>query len=272
MTSFLRWPLPTALVIALVASCATKSTSPRKSSPHPVHATHAKSTPAPAITPSPAPTPHVQYVATVSVEGGPSTQQVLSGASPSPTPAASTSPTPQPGTSPSPTPKPKSPNFLVGAWHKIFPTKAKPSPSPQASQETFHITTSTDDQSAQASSETTSLVPTPTPMPTEAPPKAARESVFSRMWHVIFPVKQSPPTALAPRWLGTVKLVDQHEGYVLIDSPTYSALATGQTLNSLGNDSQTGTLRVTADREPPFVIADIVSGAPHAGDRVYSPQ
>lgn len=77
---------------------------------------------------------------------------------------------------------------------------------------------------------------------------------------------------MAPRWLGTVKLVDQREGYVLIDSQTYSALATGQTLNSIGNDSQTATLRVTADREPPFVIADIVSGAPHVGDRVYSPQ
>jgi len=92
------------------------------------------------------------------------------------------------------------------------------------------------------------------------------------MWHVIFPVKKGPPTALAPRWLGTVKLVDQHEGYVLIDSPTYSALATGQMLNSIGNDSQTGTLRVTADREPPFLIADIVSGNPRGGDRVYSPQ
>jgi hypothetical protein len=92
------------------------------------------------------------------------------------------------------------------------------------------------------------------------------------MWHVIFPAKKSPPLALSPHWLGTVKLVDQHEGYVLIDSPTYSSLATGQTLNSVGNDSQTATLRVTADREPPFVIADIVSGNPRVGDRIYSPQ
>lgn len=92
------------------------------------------------------------------------------------------------------------------------------------------------------------------------------------MWHKIFPPKKSPPVAAPPQWIGTIKLVNEREGYVLIDASNGLGISTGQTLNSVGSESESGVLRASADRDPPFFIADIVSGKPRPGDRIYSPQ
>jgi hypothetical protein len=88
---------------------------------------------------------------------------------------------------------------------------------------------------------------------------------------MVFPRKAGPPAATTPAWAGTIKLVDYQAKYALIDSETYTSLAPGAVLNAVGNDAETGSLRVSADRDPPFFIADIVNGRPAVGDRVYSP-
>ena len=92
------------------------------------------------------------------------------------------------------------------------------------------------------------------------------------MWHKVFPKKLEPPAAAPPQWIGTIKLINERDGYALIDSPSSLGVTVGETINSVGADSESGVLRITADRNPPFFIADIVSGKPHAGDRVYSPR
>jgi hypothetical protein len=112
-------------------------------------------------------------------------------------------------------------------------------------------------------------IPSPTPIQVKLRPS---ESFPMQMWHKVFPKKRTPPAAAAPQWIGTIKLINERENYALIDSPGYFALPAGETLNSVGADSESGVLRVTTDRNPPFFIADIVNGKPRAGDRVYSPK
>lgn len=98
------------------------------------------------------------------------------------------------------------------------------------------------------------------------------EGFFSRMWHRVFPKRESPPAASKPTWIGTITMVDERDGFALIDSQPFFNLSTGLTLNSVGQDVETGILRVSPDRNPPFFIADIISGRPKRGDRVYSPE
>jgi len=94
---------------------------------------------------------------------------------------------------------------------------------------------------------------------------ASATSVFQKK-------KPEAPVASAPLWIGTIKVVNQSERYVLIDSKLTVALPPGETLNSVGNDFESGTVQTTADRVHPFFIADITSGNPAVGDRVYSPK
>ncbi len=100
-----------------------------------------------------------------------------------------------------------------------------------------------------------------------------RPGILTRWWQSLFK-KKTPaiPIAQAPLWIGTIKVVDSTERYVLIDSRLTIALPPGEILNSVGNDFESGTVRTTADRVHPFFIADIASGNPAVGDRVYSPK
>jgi hypothetical protein len=207
----------------------------------------------------------------VSVEGGASTEQDITPESkPAPSPTPSSSPTP--AASPSPTPKPKSPNPLAATWQKIFPAKSKPTPTPTPGL-SFRVSTSDGGQTeipiGSGASVQQSAVPSPTPILLKTKPT---ENFLARAWHKIFPKKAAPPAAQTPQWIGTIKLVNERDGYALVDAQNYSALPPGETLNAVGEDRETGVLRVTADRQAPFFIADVVSGKPRAGDRVYSPK
>lgn len=260
----------------LASSCATKkaggtapATAAAKKKPEP------KPSPSPTATPTPEPTPQARYIAKVSVEGGATTQQEITPANapqatPSPTPDASPSPSP----APSPTPQPKSGNFLTQTWLKIFPPKPAPSPTPGATGGiTVKVTTGEGGTVEKVLREGDETPPSamPTPEPIKLKPRG--ESIFSRAWHLVFPRKELPPAATLPQWIGTIKSVSENEGYALIDSQQgYYAIAEGEILNSIGGGSESGVLRVTADRNPPFFIADIVGGKPRAGDRVYSPK
>ena len=97
--------------------------------------------------------------------------------------------------------------------------------------------------------------------------------ILTRWWQSIFEKKKPEiPIAQTPLWIGTIKVVNSGERYVLIDSRLTTSLPPGEILNSVGNDFESGTVRTTADRVHPFFIADIASGNPAVGDRVYSPK
>jgi hypothetical protein len=261
---------------ATVLSCATKKEKPApgqtaSTSKPPLKS--GKPTPTPSVTPAPSPTPQVRYTATVRVEGQDPIQQVLSAdaqSSPSPQPSPSATP------AASPTPAAKSaaaPNFFSRTWQKVFPPKATPTPQPSTSSlgaMSFRVTTGDRSNTPWPQRANSGpAVPTPTPIAFRRP---SSENYLSRTWHKFFPKKQVPPSAEPPQWIGTVKLVNDREGYALIDAASSYALPNGETLNAVGNSAESGVLRVTADRNPPFFIADIVSGKPKAGDRVYSPK
>lgn len=87
----------------------------------------------------------------------------------------------------------------------------------------------------------------------------------------IFPPKKQVPKATPAHLIGTVKLVNKEERFVLIDTISYSNAAPGTPLLCIMNERQTASLRLNPLRNPPFIIADIDSGNPSEGDRVYLP-
>jgi hypothetical protein len=265
------------LAAGILISCATKNAKPGSHTPAAGPAVKKpKTSPAssPAPTPTPAPTPQAHYTASVKVEGEEVTQnQVLTPdgqSSPSPTPS------PTPAASPSPTPKPKaaSKNFVAGLWQKVFPPKPTPAPTPgETGGVTIRVSSAEGGESEQVVRKGTEAAPNAIPAPTPIQIKTRpSEGFLMRMWHKIFPKKQEPPAASTPQWIGTIKLINERENYALIDSASAMQIPVGETLNSVGETSESGALRVTADRTSPFFIADIVSGKPRAGDRVYSPK
>jgi hypothetical protein len=144
----------------------------------------------------------------------------------------------------------------------LLPKKEPTADTPEESTETVEITETTP-------------TPTPTPDPTDpTTPAEKKPNPVVALWQRVFPPKDQAadtPAATAPNWIGTVKAVSDRDDYVLIDSQPYQGLPTGAILTSVGAESETGSVRVSDDRDPPFFIADIVSGKPAPGDRVYSP-
>ena len=76
--------------------------------------------------------------------------------------------------------------------------------------------------------------------------------------------------------LGTVRVIGARAGFVLIETPSASvtaAVPAGHLLHCHPPGVTTGTstadLRVSAERRPPFVIADVVAGTPSVGDVAY---
>lgn len=78
------------------------------------------------------------------------------------------------------------------------------------------------------------------------------------------PIKAPTPPPVA---VGKVTMVNQELGFVLIQSPV--SPETGAALQSRDKDGgETASLRVSGEKKPPFIIADILKGKPHAGDTV----
>jgi hypothetical protein len=80
------------------------------------------------------------------------------------------------------------------------------------------------------------------------------------------PVKQEETK---PVQIGTITLVNPDDSFVLIDTGYRMSPAMSDTLESRAPDGSTAQLRVTGIRKRPFVIADIVGGAPGKGDAVF---
>ena len=78
--------------------------------------------------------------------------------------------------------------------------------------------------------------------------------------------EEKPP---APRRVGMVTLVNEADQFVLIDTATASAPAAGTALKTFTGEVESGVVTVGSVSRRPFVIADIVSGAPRKGDAVF---
>ena len=75
--------------------------------------------------------------------------------------------------------------------------------------------------------------------------------------------------AVAPVRVGTITLVNEGAHFVLIDTGMAAAPAVGTALKSFTGESVSGVLAVGNVNRRPFVVADIVQGAPMKGDAVF---
>lgn len=83
--------------------------------------------------------------------------------------------------------------------------------------------------------------------------------------------KAKPPQAQIPRLIGVIKMVDKDDRFVLIDATTFQAAEAGDLLVCIKDQKETANLRMSALKNPPFLIADIANGTPSPGDRVFKP-
>jgi hypothetical protein len=84
--------------------------------------------------------------------------------------------------------------------------------------------------------------------------------------------KPRPPAATPVNWTGTIQLVNTAENFVLIESESATPVIPGEKYLSVQNGRESGTLRMTSLKAHPFLIADIVSGNPSTGDKIYIPR
>lgn len=87
-----------------------------------------------------------------------------------------------------------------------------------------------------------------------------------------FPKKQKSPAAVAPQWTGVIRMVNSAESFVLVESSAIPLVIPGETYLAVNNGLETATLKMTSLKNPPFLIADIVSGTPSPGDKIYLPK
>ena len=108
------------------------------------------------------------------------------------------------------------------------------------------------------------------PDPGQPPPTAAKSR--PRKPAAALPPPTPTPKPLEPR-LGTIRVIGAHGSFVLID--TASALVTaavpvGSVLHchppGAGDGASTADLRVSPERRSPYVVADVIAGAPSVGD------
>lgn len=87
------------------------------------------------------------------------------------------------------------------------------------------------------------------------------------------PRKNPPPPAATPvQWAGEIRMVNTAENFVLIESLTAVATIPGEKYLSIRDTRETGAVRMTSLRNPPFLIADIISGDPSPGDKIHLPR
>ena len=93
------------------------------------------------------------------------------------------------------------------------------------------------------------------------------------LWHKLVRTKQpaanQEKVPKPAQLIGTIVLVNTEGGFVLIDNGSRPSPTMGTTAEGRSPDGSSAQLRVTEVRKRPFVIGDIVSGAPRVGDAVY---
>lgn len=73
---------------------------------------------------------------------------------------------------------------------------------------------------------------------------------------------------LRPSTVGKVSLVNQDDKFVLIELQSNRVPSAGTPLQAFSGQMRSATLKVSKERKPPFLIADIVSGTPLQNDVV----
>jgi hypothetical protein len=81
---------------------------------------------------------------------------------------------------------------------------------------------------------------------------------------------EEKPAITAPVYVGSIAVVNRESHFVLIDlSGTVAAPEVGTELTAISPAGEASRLKVTPERKRPFVAADIVTGTPKRGERVY---
>ena len=119
--------------------------------------------------------------------------------------------------------------------------------------------------------------PAPAPAPSAQTAAAAKPAkpfkpfAWLGAWRKLIPRKTRPPTAIPPTRVGEVKVVSLENQFVLIDAATLQGASPNDVLVCIANQQETAQLRLSTLKSPPFLIADIISGTPSVGDKVYKP-
>ena len=108
--------------------------------------------------------------------------------------------------------------------------------------------------------------------PAAAPPKPSPLQFCLEKISNLFPKKHTPPTATPPQWIGVIRMVNSAENFVLVESGAISSAIPGETYLAVGKGTETASLKMTSLKNPPFLIADILSGSPSPGDKIYLPK
>lgn len=103
-------------------------------------------------------------------------------------------------------------------------------------------------------------------------PPAPPTSWLGGLGKLIPKKKPSPPAATPVNWAGTIQLVNTADNFVLIESESATPVIPGEKYLSVQNGRESGTLLMTSLKAHPFLIADIVSGNPSTGDKIYIPR
>jgi hypothetical protein len=74
------------------------------------------------------------------------------------------------------------------------------------------------------------------------------------------------------QWAGEIRMVNIAENFVLLESNSSVSAIPGEKYLSIRDSQETGSVRMTSLRNPPFLIADIVSGDPSPGDKIHLPR
>jgi len=105
---------------------------------------------------------------------------------------------------------------------------------------------------------------------------AKKSSLLSGMgsfFSQLLPRKTPPPPAATPvQWAGEIRMVNIAENFVLIESLSAVAAIPGEKYLTIRDTQETGAVRMTSLRNPPFLIADIISGDPSPGDKIHLPR
>lgn len=83
--------------------------------------------------------------------------------------------------------------------------------------------------------------------------------------------KPKPPGAVPVDWTGEIRMVNAPGNFVLVESTSATPPVPGEKYLAMRGATETATLRMTSLRNHPFLIADIASGEPAVGDRIYLP-
>ncbi len=106
----------------------------------------------------------------------------------------------------------------------------------------------------------------------ETAEKPKKPPAFSRLFSFLQPKKKSkPPEATPVDWTGEIRMVNSPGNFVLVESTSATTPVAGEKYLAMRGATETAVLRMTSLRNHPFLIADIISGEPATGDRIYLP-